>query len=629
MATTAPFNLAAALTTPAPARDYVIPGLIAGSCGAIVSPGGVGKSMLGLQIVANLSGSLDSGLRGSFGAPDLHKTLYLSAEDPPEELHNRVADIAAGTATDRHIAAWAANCEIITTAGGVKIDTIVDADWLAQAVVGKRLVIIDTLRRVHGRDENNNGEMAQVLEVFERIARDTKTSFLILHHVPKPSLGAAVSARGASAISDNLRYVGTLRAVTDKEAAGFGVADSERWRHVVHEVIKCNYGMPPEPHWYAKGRGGRLELTGTVEAVLRQPEHPYTQALLGAVPELRCRTHLTTIPGGAARPSNRPSGCFFHPRCPVAGPPCRDEPIAIVETAPQHWVRCIKAGTASGTGQGRVLETAGTSRRDTVLEVRDLAVSYGVHRVLDGVNFAASKGECLAIVGESGSGKSTLSRALIGLVPQQSSTVLFHGDRLASRARDRSPQQLRAMQYIFQSPHNSLNPRQTVEQIVGLVHDTFYKTGREQRRQAIADVLGQVGLAAETMHMFPDQLSGGQRQRVAIARALTANPDVLVCDEITSALDVSVQAAIINLLKDLQQSRQLTMLFVTHNLALVRNLADRVLVLDKGKVVEIGDVRDVLDRPEHPYTRQLLANALVADLDHRAETPKQAASSRG
>lgn len=142
-------------------------------------------------------------------------------------------------------------------------------------------------------------------------------------------------------------------------------------------------------------------------------------------------------------------------------------------------------------------------------------------------------------------------------------------------------------------------------------------------------MLGQVGLAAETMYMFPDQLSGGERQRVAIARALTANPDVLVCDEITSALDVSVQAAIINLLKDLQQSRHLTMLFVTHNLALVRNLADRVLVLDKGKVVEIGNVRDVLDHPGHPYTQQLLANALVADLDHRAEMPKQAASSRG
>lgn len=282
MANTAPFDLVAALTTPAPARDYVIPGLIAGSCGAIISPGGVGKSMLALQLAASLSGSLDSGLRGSFGLPDLHKTLYLSAEDPPEELHNRVADIAAGTASERNIAAWAANCEIVTTAGGVKIDTIADADWLAQAAVGKRLVIIDTLRRVHSRDENNNGEMSQVLEVFERIARDTKTAFLILHHTPKPNIGAAVSARGASAISDNLRYVGTLRAVTDKEAAGFGVSDAERWRHVVYEIIKCNYGMPPETCWYCKGRGGRLELVGTVEAVLRSAATPQARTAVAA-----------------------------------------------------------------------------------------------------------------------------------------------------------------------------------------------------------------------------------------------------------------------------------------------------------------------------------------------------------
>lgn len=269
MANTTPFDLAAALASPAPARDFVIPGLIAGSCGAIVSPGGTGKSMLALQLAASLSGSIDSGLKYSFGTPDLQSVLYVSAEDPGEEIHSRVQDIAAGTASERQLAAWAAHCEIATTAGGVKIDTIVDADWLAQAAAGKRLVIIDTLRRVHSQDENNNGEMAGVLEVFERIARDTKTAFLILHHVPKPSLGATITARGASAISDNLRYVGALRGITDKEAAGFGVANSERWRHVVYEVIKCNYGMPPEPHWYCKGRGGRLELTGTVEAVLR------------------------------------------------------------------------------------------------------------------------------------------------------------------------------------------------------------------------------------------------------------------------------------------------------------------------------------------------------------------------
>mgnify|MGYP001034107854 CR=1 FL=1 len=369
---------------------------------------------------------------------------------------------------------------------------------------------------------------------------------------------------------------------------------------------------------------GRVVELGRVETILTDPQHPYTRALLGAVPELRYRTQLTTIPGAAARPANRPSGCFFHPRCPAAEPACKAEPIGFTEVVARHWVRCLNAGSGCGTRPERLPDPAMASDGKPVLDVRALSVSYSNYRVLDGVSFTADRGECLAIVGESGSGKSTLSRALIGLVRQQASTVLFDGTPLAPRARDRSRQQLQAIQYIFQSPHNSLNPRQTVEQLVGLVYDTFHRTDRNRRREAIANVLSQVGLTPETMNVFPDQLSGGERQRVAIARALAADPEILVCDEITSALDVSVQAAIVNLLKELKARRKLTMLFVTHNLALVRNLADRVLVLHKGEVAEIGPVGEVIDRPRHAYTRQLLANALEADLDHRVEAPQPA-----
>ena len=366
---------------------------------------------------------------------------------------------------------------------------------------------------------------------------------------------------------------------------------------------------------------GRVVEIGRVETVYDQPCHPYTQALLSAVPELRFRTQLKAIPGHAARPGQRPQGCFFQARCPIATQECKAHPIAMTRQDAGHDVRCLKSGVTAITEPERLPDPVpnATSGKRPVIEVRDLHVAYGAYRVLDGVEFTVEKGECLAIVGESGSGKSTLSRALIGLVPQQRSTVLLNGERLAPRARDRSRQQLQTMQYIFQSPHNSLNPRQTVENIVGLVHDTFNRAGRSERRQKIAGVLNQVGLSADTMFAFPDQLSGGERQRVAIARALMADPQVLICDEITSALDVSVQAAIVNLLKDLQQSRGLTMVFVTHNLALVRNLADRVLVLDQGKVVEMRGVAEVIDTPRHAYTRQLLANALVADLDSRAK----------
>ena len=367
---------------------------------------------------------------------------------------------------------------------------------------------------------------------------------------------------------------------------------------------------------------GRVVEIGRVETVYDQPCHPYTQALLSAVPELRYRTQLKAIPGHAARPGQRPQGCFFQARCPIATQECKAHPIAMTRQDAGHDVRCLKSGVTAIAEPERLpdpLPATATSGKRPVIEVRDLHVAYGAFRVLDGVEFTVEKGECLAIVGESGSGKSTLSRALIGLVPQQQCTALLNGERLAPRARDRSRQQLQTMQYIFQSPHNSLNPRQTVESIVGLVHDTFNRASRSERRQKIAEVLSQVGLSPDAMFAFPDQLSGGERQRVAIARALMADPQVLICDEITSALDVSVQAAIVNLLKDLQQSRGLTMVFVTHNLALVRNLADRVLVLNQGKVVEMRGVAEVIDTPRHAYTKQLLANALVADLDSRAK----------
>ena len=367
---------------------------------------------------------------------------------------------------------------------------------------------------------------------------------------------------------------------------------------------------------------GRVVEIGQVETVYNQPCHPYTQALLSAVPELRYRTQLKAIPGHAARPGQRPQGCFFQARCPIATQDCKAHAIAMTRQDAGHDVRCLKSGVTAIAEPERLpdpVPAATANGKRPVIEVRDLHVAYGAFRVLDGVEFTVEKGECLAIVGESGSGKSTLSRALIGLVPQQQCTALLNGERLAPRARDRSRQQLQTMQYIFQSPHNSLNPRQTVENIVGLVYDTFNRASRSERRQKIAEVLSQVGLSPDAMFAFPDQLSGGERQRVAIARALMADPQVLICDEITSALDVSVQAAIVNLLKDLQQSRGLTMVFVTHNLALVRNLADRVLVLNQGKVVEMRGVAEVIDTPRHAYTKQLLANALVADLDSRAK----------
>jgi peptide/nickel transport system ATP-binding protein len=217
-------------------------------------------------------------------------------------------------------------------------------------------------------------------------------------------------------------------------------------------------------------------------------------------------------------------------------------------------------------------------------------------------------GECLALVGESGSGKTTLSRAIIGLVEPIHGELRLQGQHLAGKARDRSDEQRRSLQYIFQSPYNSLNPRRRIEDIIKAPLTRFFGLRGGAAAERAAQALERVALPRAVMGRYPDQLSGGERQRVAIARALVAEPDLLICDEVTSALDVSVQAAIVDLLKELQGAERLSMLFVTHNLALARHVADRVVVMNRGKIVESDEVDRVLNSPQDGYTRELVNN---------------------
>jgi peptide/nickel transport system ATP-binding protein len=201
-----------------------------------------------------------------------------------------------------------------------------------------------------------------------------------------------------------------------------------------------------------------------------------------------------------------------------------------------------------------------------------------------------------------------LARCIAGLHPSFTGTVTLRGRALDHRARDRAADDRRLIQYIFQNPYSSLNPRRTINQIVARPLLLFHRLGFDEVRYRTAALLDQVALSPTYMDRYPDQLSGGERQRVAIARALAAQPIVLVCDEITSALDVSVQATIVELLRGLQQSMQLSLLFVTHNLALIRSFADRVVVMSRGHIVESGEVSDVFVAPRADYTRDLLAS---------------------
>ena len=238
---------------------------------------------------------------------------------------------------------------------------------------------------------------------------------------------------------------------------------------------------------------------------------------------------------------------------------------------------------------------------------RGLFRAPGEIKAVDNVTLRVAKGETLGLVGESGCGKSTLAKMLLGLLAPTSGNVLLHGQEIDPRQRRAHARQI---QPIFQDPYSSLNPRRTVADIVGVPLRIHQIGSRAEQQRTVRETLDLVGMPERTHHQYPNQLSGGQRQRVAIARALVLRPDILVCDEPTSALDVSVQAQILNLLMDLKAEFGLTYFFISHDLGVVEHLVDRVAVMHRGAIVELGTREQIFARPEHPYTRALLASAL-------------------
>jgi peptide/nickel transport system ATP-binding protein len=355
---------------------------------------------------------------------------------------------------------------------------------------------------------------------------------------------------------------------------------------------------------------GRVAELGPTETIFGRPVHPYTRALLRAVPSPERSEVLEGIEGQAPRPGRRPAGCFFAPRCPDVLPVCRESapPIIALEAGTQ-LVRCVRAGEPATRGVGIRTVLAGDPAKAPsggTLEVRELCARYGLQPVLFEVDLRVGPEQCVAIVGESGSGKTTLARCVVGLHDNWTGNVDFCGEPLACGARRRTKGSLQRIQYVFQNPYTSLNPRKTVGQIVEQPLEHFSHLPAAERERRVVAVLEDVSLSPDFLGRYPDQLSGGERQRVALARALVVEPELLVCDEVTSALDVSVQAIIVELLRRLQRDRNLAMLFITHNLALVRSIAQTVVVLSEGKVVEQGPVEEVLERPHDRYTIRLL-----------------------
>jgi peptide/nickel transport system ATP-binding protein len=357
---------------------------------------------------------------------------------------------------------------------------------------------------------------------------------------------------------------------------------------------------------------GRVVEIGGAEELFRSAGHPYTRRLVGAIPRLTGGRSLVGIPGHAVSPGRRPPGCSFAPRCTLRIDQCEQAMPPLLPVGPGHAVRCIRAELVLSEAQSRVGDPidmpAADEAEQPALRLENVAASYGRTEVLHSVSLSLASHECLALVGESGSGKTTIARAVAGLHRNWTGTIAAGGAELQHAARQRSKETRRRIAYIFQNPYGSLNPRQTIDQIVGQPLRVFgIASGREADR-LIAEMLERVSLTAAYARRYPDQLSGGERQRVAIARALVCDPSVLICDEVTSALDVSVQAAIVELLGSLQRDLGLSMLFITHNLPLVRSIAQRVAVLSEGNIVELGDTGQVLTDPQQPYTRQLLAD---------------------
>jgi peptide/nickel transport system ATP-binding protein len=356
---------------------------------------------------------------------------------------------------------------------------------------------------------------------------------------------------------------------------------------------------------------GRVVELGLADELFESAAHPYTRRLVGAIPRLTGGRSLVGIPGHAPTPSKRPPGCAFAPRCTLHIPECDAEVPPLTPVGSGHSARCIRAGEVIKQAQTRLGDPVDIVKPDVehaALTLDNVVAHYGTLEVLHSINLTLEQHECLAIVGESGSGKTTTARSIGGLHHSWTGSIKLGDTELEKSARARSTETRRQIQYIFQNPYGSLNPRKTIGETVGQPLAVFGIAKGRAADDMVGEMLEQVSLSASYARRYPDQLSGGERQRVAIARALISQPAVLICDEVTSALDVSVQAAIVELLGSLQRELGLSMVFVTHNLPLVRSIAQKVAVLADGSIVEYGDTAQVLADPQQPYTRELISN---------------------
>ncbi|WP_176706097.1 ABC transporter ATP-binding protein [Paenibacillus hemerocallicola] len=394
---------------------------------------------------------------------------------------------------------------------------------------------------------------------------------------------------------------------------------------------------------------GRIVEQASTEELFAEPHHPYTRGLLQSITTMdsdRSR-RLYTIPGAIPGLADLPEGCRFHPRCPYATETCLRETPTLLDRGGRQ-AACWNTERLLGDGPYISPQTTAAAvevvvssvwlpteaseepQSGALFELRHVTKHYPIGRSLfsrqkkavqavDDVSFSIRKGETFGLVGESGSGKSTLGRVLLHLEKPTSGSVLFEGRELGALSGARLREERKHMQMIFQDPYGSVDPRWKVGDIIGEPFAVHGNVGVREKRAAVEELLRLVGLNAASYDRYPHEFSGGQRQRIGIARAIALRPKFVLADEAVSALDVSVQAQIVNLLQELGQRLDLTFLFIGHGLNVVRYVSDRIGVMYLGKLVEIAPSEQMFRRPAHHYTKALIASIPVPEPQRRRE----------
>jgi|TARA_Y200000002_G_scaffold170137_1_gene140344 peptide/nickel transport system ATP-binding protein len=379
---------------------------------------------------------------------------------------------------------------------------------------------------------------------------------------------------------------------------------------------------------------GEIVLDGPVRSILKNPIHPYTFGLLKSIPKLTSPGLPNSMSGSQPQPGSIKNGCSFYERCEFADDNCKaNSPILEFIENLNTSVRCFKHNELLNLNKSDsqyVKSIKNKILKNEILDLSNVSISYAKQKFLEqllnkinddnptvkDININIDKGETLALVGESGSGKSTILKSIAGLLKTKDGNIKFDKDKILSNdLRQRDSTFLRAIQLIFQNPDESLNPNHTVEEIISQPLRLYFGLKEQDLKEKIIEVLDKVRLGEFYLTRYPRQLSGGEKQRVAVARAFAAKPDIILCDEVTSALDVSVQAAVLNLLQELKEDFGTTYIFVSHDLAVVRAISDRVAVLYQGRLCEIGPSKNVYKFPSHPYTEVLLGAVLEPDPD--------------